>query len=166
MICLRARPEAYLQLRGLPHVHGADPALIARADVIGGVLEDDVADLEELDAARVGHVLVLAEGLEDAREEGGAADLELDGLGVGEAHGAAVVVQPQQREVLRAAAEREREHLRVAGHGDLRAQHVGARREARGGDAQLVDRLLGAGGQRGRLAALDVVVAEGDRDVL
>ena len=99
-------------------------ALVATFALEGEVLEGDVADLEDLHRDAV--VFVFAQGLEEARQEGGADDLVLGRFGVGEADGGgAVVGTVQVGKVLGVRAEDQGEDFGPACHGGFESDNVG-----------------------------------------
>ena len=98
-------------------------ALVAAFALQGDILVGHVAHFEHLD--RDGVVLVLAEGLEEAREEGGADDLVLGRFGVGQPDGGVAVVDAVQVcEVLGVRAEDQREDFGPACHRGLLSYNV------------------------------------------
>ncbi len=116
-------PVHDLEAAALGQKRGGEVALVAALALERWVLEGDVADLEDADGDAV--VLVLAQGLEQARQEGGADDLVLGRFGVGEPDGGgAVVGAVQVGEVLGVRAEDEGEDFGPAGHGGLEPDDV------------------------------------------
>lgn len=97
---------------------GGKVTLVAGLALEGVVLEADVGGLEDVEGEAVG--LVLADGLEEAWEEGSAYDLVLEGFGVGEADGGgAVVFAIEEIEVLVVGAEDERHDFTPSCDGGL-----------------------------------------------
>jgi hypothetical protein len=103
---------------------GGEVALVSAFALQVGSFERDIADFEDLDGQAVG--FVLADCLEQAREEGGADDLIFGRFGVGEADsGGAVVFAVEPAEVFVVGAEDQGEDFGPAGHGGFEADDVG-----------------------------------------
>jgi hypothetical protein len=82
----------HLESRRLVTPHGGSMPDIPRLAFERGVLDHNVRRLKNPDRKRVG--TILADCFEEARKEGRADDLELEGLWVGDFDGACTVVCP------------------------------------------------------------------------
>ena len=103
---------------------GGEMTLVATLALQCQVLESNVANLKDLHGHTV--CLVLADGLQQSREQTSADNLELNGFRVGQSDGSvAVVLAVQPSEVLFMGAKDKREHLGPASHGGFHANDIG-----------------------------------------